>query len=78
MSTYHRFYEQSVLSLLIGADGDYDDDLDAHVSVAVYGDRAEVELTTTEPDESRRVTERFRVTVERIDPALSRPTAEEQ
>lgn len=78
MSTYHRFYEQSVLSLLVSADGDYDDDLDAHVSVSVYGDRAEVELTSTEPDESERVTEKFRVTVERIHPALSRPTAEEQ
>ena len=65
--TEYRYSPEDVLALVLDADGDYDDGLDAIVSAGIRGGCAEVELTSTGPDIDQRVTERFRVTVERIE-----------
>lgn len=62
-----RFTPEDVLGLAVSSDGGLDDGMNAYVSAGIYGDHAEVELTSTEEDEADRVTERFRVTVERIE-----------
>lgn len=74
----YRFDLDDVRDLVIEPEYGYNDGIDADVSAQPAGDGLVITLTSTEPDESERVTEKFRVTVERIDPALSRPTAEEQ
>jgi hypothetical protein len=63
-----RFNPDEVLDLIADVDGKFDDGIDAFVSAHVEdGYRsAVVELTSTEENESERVTDRFRVTVERI------------
>lgn len=66
----NRFYPQSVLSILDDLSGEYVPNLDAVVSnVQILGDMAVVDLSTNEPHEDAEfiVTERFRVTVERIE-----------
>jgi len=69
MITNHRFTILDLLDMVTAKDGDYDDGLDAYVSAGykLDGSEAEIELTSTEEDESERVTERFRVTVERVE-----------
>lgn len=66
--TDHRFTTKDVLDLVAACDGEFDDGLEACISAGYdpAADAVEVELTSTEEDESQRVTERFRVTVERI------------
>lgn len=59
----------NVMDAMSSNDGYLDDNCDAFVSVK-YGpgdDAMTVALTSTEEDESERTTERFRVTVERIE-----------
>jgi GrpB-like predicted nucleotidyltransferase (UPF0157 family) len=65
----YRFSIVDVLDLVTANDGDYDDGLNAFVSAGykLDGSEAEIELTTTEDDQSARVAEKFRVTVERIE-----------
>jgi hypothetical protein len=65
----HRFNIDEVIDLVCARDGDYDDGIDAFVSATTnyQGHTAVVELTSTEEDKRERVTDRFRVTVERIE-----------
>lgn len=68
MTLARRFNPDEVLDLICDVDGKFDDGLDAFVSAHVEdGYRsAVVELTSTEKDKAERVTDRFRVTVERV------------
>lgn len=72
MSNDYRFQIEDVQDGVLDPDYGYHDGIDAFVSSHHEHHHMVVELTSTEPDESQRVTESFRVTVERIDPALSR------
>lgn len=66
MPTY-RFDLADVRDIVLEPDYGYNDGIDAHVSAQPAGDGLVVTLTSTEEDETERVTERFRVTVERIE-----------
>ncbi|WP_026931192.1 hypothetical protein [Glycomyces tenuis] len=63
----YRYSTEDIHSIVDGADGNYDDGLDAYVSVRPVEGASIIELTSTEEDKADRVTERFRVTVERIE-----------
>lgn len=66
MSNDYRFQIEDVQDIVLDPDYGYHDGIDAFVSSHHESSRMTVELTSTEPDESERVTERFRVTVERV------------
>lgn len=69
MSNNYRFPIEDVQDAVLDPDYGYHDGIDAHVSSHHESGHMIVELTSTEEDESRRVTERFRVTVERVEEA---------
>lgn len=68
MTLARRFNADEVLDLICDADGKFDDGIYAFVSAHVEDGyhAAVVSLTSAEENESERVTDRFRVTVERI------------
>lgn len=65
--TEHRFSVEDVLGIVIAKDGDHDDGIDGFVAAYGSGSDGVIEVMSAEEDESERVTERFRVTVERIE-----------
>jgi len=63
-----HFSTADVRDLLSSADGDYDDGLNAFVSIGLDSNtELTVSLTTTEDDEAARTTEQFSVAITRID-----------
>jgi formate dehydrogenase assembly factor FdhD len=68
--TTQRFSPLAVLAILDAASDNYISSIDGFVEVRIYGDTAEVDLSSNEPleDQEHVVTDRFRVTVERIEP----------
>jgi hypothetical protein len=63
----HHFTETQILTLLQDSVGNWDDNLEAHLSFEYDGQgTATVSATRIEDNEDDEVTERFRITVERI------------
>lgn len=61
----NRFSVDDVIGIVRGADGDWDDGIEAYVSVRSTEDRPEVVEVELEAHDG--MAERFRVTVERIE-----------
>ena len=69
MTLARRFNRDEVIDLICDSDGLFHDGIDAFISAHPEDgyQAAVVEMTSTEENESERVTDRFRVTVERIE-----------
>ena len=67
MTGHHRFSVDDALSVVAAGDNEYTDGINAFITAHYSREGvAVIELTSTEEDEAERVTERFRVTAERI------------